>query len=102
MKLDGEKGVVHHFLMDCQVRQFSRHTLISYRHHLGVLVALLGELCDVSDLEQVTVVHLRFCVQSLMTTRRDHSKGQPLENGSTLSIASIRGYVRVWKVFFNW
>lgn len=102
MKLDGEKGVVHHFLMDCQVRQYSRHTLISYRHHLGVLAALLGNLCDVSDLEQVTVVHLRQCVQYLMTHVIEHPKGQPLENGSTLSISSIRGYVRVWKAFFNW
>src|SRR6266700_1785030 len=103
MKLDCEKGVVHHFLLDCQVRQFSKHTMVSYRHHLGVVVSLLGKLCNVSDLEQVTVVHLRQCVQHLMTNAIERPKGgHPLENGSTLSIASIRGYVRVWKAFFNW
>jgi len=44
MKLDGEKGVIHHFLLDCQVRQFSKHTMISYRHHLDVLSSLLAKL----------------------------------------------------------
>jgi len=101
MRLDGEKGVVHHFLLDCQVRQFSKHTMVSYRHHLGVVVSLLAKLCNVSDLEQVTVVHLRQCVQYLMINAIEHPKGGPsFENGSTLSIASIRGYVRVWKAFF--
>ena len=102
MKLDGEKGVIHHFLLDCQVRQFSNHTMISYRHHLDVLSSLLAKLCGVFDLEQVTVTHLRQCVQHLMTHVMETSKGRIHENGSLLSISSIRGYVRVWKAFFNW
>ncbi len=29
MKLDGEKGVIHHFLLDCEVRGRSKLTVIS-------------------------------------------------------------------------
>ena len=38
MKLGGEKGVIEHFLRDCDVKAYSPHTLVSYRHHLLVLV----------------------------------------------------------------
>ena len=92
MKLDGEKGVIHHFLLDCQVRQFSNHTLISYRQHLDVLSSLLARLCAVFDLEQVTVIHLRQCVQHLMAHVMETSKGCLPENGSLLSISSASAF----------
>src|SRR5438105_1192259 len=40
MRLDGEKGVIHCFLLDCQVRQCSNHIMISYCHSLDVLSSL--------------------------------------------------------------
>lgn len=30
MKLDSEKGIIHHFVLDCQVRQTSSQAMISY------------------------------------------------------------------------
>jgi len=102
MKLTGDDGVIKHFLLDVEVKKRSQRTLERYRHSLNRLVELLQPL-NITDLEQVTVVHLRQCVQRLLTdllpTGRSHRK--PL-NGSTLSIASVRGHVREWKVFFGW
>src|SRR6266568_1256112 len=37
MRRDGEKGVIHRLLLDCQVRPFSNHTMIAYRYCLNVL-----------------------------------------------------------------
>ena len=70
MKMAGEKGVIAHFIRDCEVRSLSPHTLRSYRHHLALLAQLLALLCDVTDLEQVTVLHLRECVSYLLKSPR--------------------------------
>ena len=40
MRLEGGKGVIHHLLLDRQVRPFSNHIMISYRHSLEVLSSL--------------------------------------------------------------
>src|SRR6266702_959972 len=40
MRLDGEKGVLHRLLLDCQVRPFLNHTMISYRRFFDVLSSL--------------------------------------------------------------
>ena len=100
MKLSGEKNVVQHFIRDCELRSLSPHTLLNYIHHLQVLVTLLQAVCNVSDLEEITVLHLRECVTHLVKTPSDIKK---LRGGSgPLSAASIRGHVRVWKSFFSW
>ena len=102
MQLDGEKGVVRHFLMDCEVRSRTRATLSSYRQRMAALLRLLREVCGVTELESVTVLHLRQCVQYLLTHPVEKGNGREPENGVGLSANTIRGYVRVWKVFFYW
>src|SRR5205809_4882298 len=102
MKLDGDKGVIEHFLRDCDVRDLSPHTLTSYRHHLGVLVRMLQELCEVSDLEEVTVLHLRVCVQHLLRTPAQTVRGIYRKDGETLDASSVAAYVRAWKSIFSW
>ncbi len=103
MKLAGDDSVIKHFLLDMEVRKRSQHTLISYRHHLTLLANLLRTLCGISDLEQVTVIHLRQCVQYMLTKPVEfNTSGDLLDSGSVLSVASVRAHVSVWKVFFNW
>src|SRR5437660_634858 len=101
MELKGDDGVIHHFLLDCKVRRFSKHTLLNYTQHLNSLAYFLGTL-GITELEQVTVNHLRKCMDLLMNTPVKGSRGRVPTNGATLSISSVRGYVRVWKAFFNW
>ncbi len=102
MKLTGDDGVINHFLLDVEVRKRSPLTLDRYRRSLKRLAELLQSFA-VTELEQVTLIHLRQCVQRLMVdvlpSGRSHRR--PL-NGSTLSTASIRGHIREWKVFFSW
>ncbi len=100
MKLDGENGVIQHFLMDVDNR-LSDHSLVSYTHRLGVLARLLHDVCCVEDLEVVTVQHLRLCVQYLLNEPIIGKSYRPLEDGK-LSVSTVRGYIRVWKAFFNW
>src|SRR5438270_129085 len=40
MRSDGEKGVLHHLLLDCQMRQCSNHIMIAYCHSFDVLFSL--------------------------------------------------------------
>lgn len=101
MEFEGEHGVIRHFLMDCEVKSRTGHTLRKYRHDLGVLSGLLRDVCKVTQMEQVTVLHLRQCVQYLLTQPVKHVGGRRTDK-ETLSVNSVRGYVRVWKVFFNW
>lgn len=90
------------FLRDVEVRN-TVDTLISYRYRVGELIRLLDEVCQVKYLDEVEVDHLRQCTQYLLThDLGSEHRGHPLENGSTLSIATVRGYIRVWKTFFNW
>lgn len=98
MRLD---DVVEHFLMDCAVRTRTKYTLISYRQRLGVVVQLLEKLCQVSELEQVTVIHLRQCVGHLFSADFEMHQGR-MRTGDTLSATTVRGYVRVFKAFFHW
>ena len=102
MKLVGDKGVIQHYLRDCELKPLSSFTMRNYRHHLSVMAALLEKLCNVTDLEDITVFHLRECVQYLLNTPSDTVKGVYRKDGDTLDISSVRGHVRVWKAFFNW
>ncbi len=103
MKLAGEHGAIRYYLMVCEQRRYSKYTLIGYTYRLGVMTDLLSSLCGVTELEQVTVLHLRQCVQHLLTTPVDTNKSRrPPENGSTLSSTSVVVCVRAWRAFFNW
>lgn len=57
----------------------------------------------IDDLEQVTVTHLRQCIQLLSSepVPTGRSYRRPL-NGATLAVSSIRGFIREWKMFFSW
>ncbi|HYU77318.1 MAG TPA: tyrosine-type recombinase/integrase [Ktedonobacteraceae bacterium] len=102
MKLDGAKSVIEHFIRDCEVRPLSPYTLKNYRHHLGLLAHLLKVLCDVTDLEQVTVLHLRECVACLLKTPLVSLASKYSDNPSPLDVNTVRAHVRVWKSFFGW
>jgi integrase/recombinase XerD len=103
MKFDGEEGVIRHFLLDMGMRRRSEHTLKSYRYILTLLARALDQVCQVTDIEQVTVYHLRQCVQFLLTRHIQlEASRRPPDNGETLSVSTIRGHIRVWKVLFNW
>jgi integrase/recombinase XerD len=69
---------------------------------LAVLLQVLSQVCKIFELEQVTVLHLRQCVQYVMSADyQDTHKGR-WRTGSVLSVTTVRAYVRVWKVFFHW
>ncbi len=102
MKLAGEKGVIQHFLRDCELRPLSSYTMVNYRHHLTSLAHLLETLCGVTSLDDITVLHLRECVQHLLTTPSEKVRGVYRKDGETLDVSSVRGYVRAWKAFFSW
>jgi integrase/recombinase XerD len=100
MKLD---DVLKHYLMDVDNR-LGDLTFVNYTQRLGVLVRLLNDLCGVTELEQVTVLHLRECVQHLLTVPVEwtHLHGRKPEDGEKLASSTVRSYVRVWKAFFSW
>ena len=102
MKLSGEKGVIGHYLRDCALRPLSPLTMRNYRFHLSSLAALLEKLCGVTELEHITILHLRECAEHLMTTPSDSVRGVYRKDGETLDISTVRGYVRDWKAFFVW
>jgi integrase/recombinase XerD len=103
MKLNGENGVIAHYLLDCRTRNLSQWTLSSYDRVLHLLADLLCKLCKIEELEQVTVLHLRQCVQYISSPSLQDKDVQGLrQDGKTLSAHSVRGYILVWKAFFNW
>ncbi len=103
MKLAGDDSVVKLFLSDVKSRRVSRHTITSYTYVLHLLVSMLEAVCGVADLELVTVVHLRQCVEHLLINPVPVVKSRRTpDNGQTLAISTVRAHIRVWKVFFNW
>lgn len=101
MKIEGKDGVLTHYLMDVDNR-LDDDTLVSYIHRLDVLVTLLRDLFGVTEIEQVTVLHLRQCVQHLLTVPVKVVKRRPESENGVLSVNTVKGYMRVWKAFFNW
>ena len=102
MKLSGDDSVVKLYLSDVRMR-LEQHTMISYTHILQVLVVLLETVCGVTELERVTVMHLRQCVEHLQTDVIPVEKSRrPPDNGKTLAVSTVRAHMRVWKSFFNW
>lgn len=103
MQLTGEQGAIAHYMMVVRMRHYSPHTIDRYKYALEVMSRLLESLCGVTELERVTVLHLRQCVQHLMTTPIEVQKSRrPPTNGKTLAASSICALIRGWKVFFNW
>lgn len=103
MKLAGEKGVVAHYLKVLKMRNYSLHTIVCYTYVLDVMVQQLELLCQVTELEEVTVLHLRECLQYVMSPEYVPPKRRRLpESGKTLAASSVGAFVRVWKAFFNW
>jgi integrase/recombinase XerD len=100
MKLTGPDGVLEHYLMDVDNRRADL-TVVTYRQRLEVLVKLLRDLCGVDELEKVTVLHLRQCVQYLLNNTVSE-KGRLPGLGDRLSPSGVAAYVRVWKAFFSW
>ncbi|HEX6556654.1 MAG TPA: tyrosine-type recombinase/integrase [Ktedonobacteraceae bacterium] len=99
MKID---DVVNHFLIDCEIRGLSAETLSWYRKRLGVFVRKLEEVSHVTELEGVKVAHLRQFVQLLMNTKSGENNPRTPTLDKPLSAFTLRGYVRVIKVFFSW
>jgi integrase/recombinase XerD len=100
MKLD---ETLKHYLIDVD-NNLGDLTLVSYTQRAGVLLRLLETVCSVVDLEQVTTLHLRQCVQHLLTVRVDAGthRGRRPEVDGTLAPSTVKSYIRVWKAFFSW
>jgi hypothetical protein len=96
------EGVVARFLLDCRVRVRTERTIKLYQFALALLVSSLDDLCGISDLEQVTVTHLRLCVHHLLTEPLLIRRGRYPKNGHMLTVSTVRCYARIWKIFFNW
>jgi integrase/recombinase XerD len=92
MLISGEKGAIAQFIRDCQVRSLSERTLFNYVRYLRVMAEALEKMCSVTELEQVTVTHLRDCVLSLFSS----------EDRTPSCVNTVRLNIRIWKVFFNW
>ncbi len=101
MKLEGKDGVIAHYLIDVDNRLGDK-TFVSYKQRLEALVLLLCDLCSVVDLEAITVLHLRKCIQHLLTTPAVIVKRPVTGDNGTLTISTVNSYIRVWKAFFNW
>src|SRR6266487_4411986 len=108
MKLD---ETLKHYLIDVD-NNLGDLTLLSYTQRLSVLLQLLATVCtdqkgnsvSITDLEQVTTLHLRQCVQYLLTTsiELESHRGRKPEYGETLAPSTVKAYIRVWKTFFSW
>lgn len=100
MKID---ETVRYYLMNLENRKCSIHTCIAYRRALTVLVSLLESLCAVVELERTSILHLRQCVQHLLTVPLERNEpGRVPDSGAVLSDASVCTYIRRWKSFFSW
>lgn len=94
--------VVNHFLTDCEIRGLSGETVSWYRKRLGLVVRKLEEEFGVTELEQVKIIHLRQFIQLLMGTKSGANNPRTPTQDKLLSAYTVRGYVRVIKVFFSW
>lgn len=93
--------VANQFLLDLEVRGKTHSTLVDYRYRLGVLLGVLQDVCQITELEDVRIMHLRQVVQHLMTEKHGYKRGRPCE-GDTLSPATVRAFTRILKSFFHW
>lgn len=99
MKLD---EVLRQFLLDCEVRGLTEQAISFYRRRLTLFVQRLEQECQVTELEQVKIVHLRQFVQLLMKTKADENNPRKPVQDKPLSAFTVRGYVRSVKRLFSW
>ncbi len=95
------REVFNQYLLDCEVRGQTQETLLWYRRRLGFFVSAM-EQGGVTELEQVQIGHLRQFVQRLMTTKANERHPNKPTQEKTLSLQTVRGYVRSVKTFFRW
>jgi integrase/recombinase XerD len=98
MKID---ETIIHYLLSLEARRCSPYTKVAYSHALTLMASLLADLYGVDELERVTVLHLRQCVQHLLTTPIEKKRARPA-SGGVLKASSVCSYIRRWKAFFNW
>lgn len=94
--------VVEQFLIDCKIRGLSDETISWYRKRLGLFVRKLEQDFQVAELEDVKIIHLRQFVQLLMSSKSGANNPRVPTQDKPLSAFTVRGYVRVIKVFFSW
>ncbi len=95
------REVLNQYLLDCEVRGQTRETLLWYRRRLGFFVTAM-EQSGVTELEQVQIGHLRQFVQRLMISKVNERHPTKPAQEKTLSLQTVRGYVRSIKTFFTW
>jgi integrase/recombinase XerD len=96
------KSTIEHFLADCEIRGLSQTTVAWYRKRLNLVASKLAEVDHVTEMEAVKIVHLRHFVQHLMTTHSGANNPRKPTESRFVSPYTVRGYVRVIKVFFSW
>jgi site-specific recombinase XerD len=69
------RDVIDQFMLDLEVRGRTEKTLRDYQHRLGGLAQILQDLCQVTELENVRITHLRQCVQHLLTAKKSTGVG---------------------------
>ena len=94
--------VVAHFVTDCEIRGLSSGTVSWYRKRLGLIMQKLEEMFGIVEIEDVKIVHLRQFIQSLMKTKVGENNPRMPTQDRPLSAYTVRGYVRIIKVFFTW
>jgi integrase/recombinase XerD len=94
--------VIDQFLIDCEIRGLSDETISWYRKRLGLFARKLDQELGVMDLEDVKIMHLRQFVQLMMRTKSGENNPRAPTQEKPLSAYTVRGYVRVVKVFFSW
>jgi integrase/recombinase XerD len=94
--------VIDQFLIDCEIRGLSGETISWYRKRPGLFARKLEQEFNVTELEEVKIVHLRQFVQRMMNTKSGENNPRAPTQEKPLSTFTVRGYVRVLKVFFSW
>lgn len=94
--------VLEHFLSDCELRGLTLETRSWYRRRLGFFIRKLEQVCQVTELEEITIAHLRKVVLHLSSSKASDNNPRTPTRNKPLSAYTIRGYVRVVKVFFGW
>lgn len=96
------ESTIQHYLADCEIRGLSGETVAWYQKRLGLFARKLAEVASVTHLEEVKIVHLRQFIQHLMITQASANNPRKPTEDRMLSPYTVRGYVRVLKVFFSW
>ena len=93
--------VIDQFSIDCEVRGLSDETVSWYRRRLGLFARKLDQEFNVTELEDVKIMHLRQFVHLMMKTKSGENNPRAPTQEKPLSTFTVRGYVRVIKVFFQ-